>query len=770
MKEIEKETKQDEIRPGSNEVSRTEDVPPIQEDQPLDDGRITPISVRNFNVSSSETTAVDLNLNEMQLTNSGETVVSSGNASSLGISDCESNRMNMGTPSYREHFSELDTLARASEIAGIPYQQPGETLHLTSDYNRVEHVYQLPSTTHQPEIHTSGSEQIFRASAIVPPHDFEHYSPVSEVIQKYHTASILSSLPNQGNNTKALDIIVNPSDGVYSTNACDDKHEQSQSASSENIMQGIINPLSNKLNNLEKVNVASTAINEKESSLVCDKTVNYSGNLTESDIVIDNSSDLEKQCLTNLQAKTQRGLGNFDTVKARSEYSSNTDYMELEINGSILKIPVLKQRENESSYTDYRCNSDEHETAEFIANDSKTDEKGNELDQIETSQNDIPDKTNLNSEQTQEESTKDREMSDIQKVDGEPGYQDNKMNQKKAQNMSDSDKVMNKQLESTYSAKNENKMGMEKKKIFNHKHKEKLSQSLSEESKQKLEMDNDRMMSRGVKNYLTRLKAKKEILTKGKMKDPSRKRTKTSAPLKNDENSKRSKTNKERKQSSKDRNSVNTANKDTEKENTLKRKRINQGNSELAGNKKHCKTNKVGAPSKRCAIKRELISDANELEAEHTASDLEKVKIKTEVKIDASKSNPKKLKKRLKKMKKSEDDEENVYDDKIIIPENYTKCVKCGKHYLKDGYCKVCMVECPWCSILLSKSDGELCRTHLRNHRQNDDPRPFQCGECEMKFTSKFFLNRHMKKHYKEGIGPHICEICEKRFTTSKYY
>ena len=151
---------------------------------------------------------------------------------------------------------------------------------------------------------------------------------------------------------------------------------------------------------------------------------------------------------------------------------------------------------------------------------------------------------------------------------------------------------------------------------------------------------------------------------------------------------------------------------------------------------------------------------------EHTSSDSGNIKKETEIKTEDNNVKTKKVKKKIKSG--DDNDDGNVFDDKIIMPENYSKCEKCGKSYLTDEYCNFCKVKCSWCSLLFSKSQKKKYKTHLQYHRQNEDPKPFPCHECDMKFTSKLFLSRHMKKHYEEGVGPHICEICDKRFTTSK--
>ena len=270
---------------------------------------------------------------------------------------------------YRGHYSELDTLAKASEIAGIPYQHPGETVHLTPEYKSLEHLYQLPPNTHQSvimqnymnfdrQIQNKLTYQVFGASSDVPPPVFQQYSHNSE-ISKNCTTSAISSLPTTDGNVKDSNIKVNHSDTTVSSDAYDNKSEQAKSNVSEP-GSDIIESSSNKMNNLERVSKASSAVNEKERSSVSDETVNYTRN---SDAV----------------------------VKARSECSINADCIELNINGSILKIPVLKKRENEKADNNGKYNSGENETAELVANDTNNDD----TEQTETSQYGLNDETNL---------------------------------------------------------------------------------------------------------------------------------------------------------------------------------------------------------------------------------------------------------------------------------------------------------------------------------------------------------------------------------------
>ena len=461
------------------------------------------------------------------------------NTSGVFVSSSES--------TYRGHYSELDTLAKASEIAGIPYQHPGEcSVHLRPEYKSLEHLYQLPPNTHQPvimqnymnfdrQIQNRLTYQVFDATSDVPPPDFQQYSHNSE-ISKHYSTSAIPSLPTTDGNVKDTNTKVNHSDSILSSDAYDNKSEQSKSNVSE-LGSDIIESSSNKMNDIERVSKASSAVIEKEHSSVSDETVNYTKN---SDAV----------------------------VKAGSECSINADCIELNINGSILKIPVLKKREEEKADNNSNCNSDGNDAAELVANDTNNDD----AEQAETSQNDLNDETNL--EQTQEESTTDKETDACEKVDDELVHQEDESDQKRTETLSGVARVVYEKLESEYLDKIENKTDKEKKKIFNHKHKKRLIESFSEETKQKQEMDNERTMSPGVKKYLTRLKAKKELLTKSKMKKLNRKQAKTSVSLENDVKSKQSKMNKNTKQSStsKDRHSDRIVNK--EKENMLKGKRL----------------------------------------------------------------------------------------------------------------------------------------------------------------------------------------------------
>ena len=731
-----------------------------------------------------------------------------GNNSSLAISACISNLNRVGIATHSDQYSEMDTLAKASEIAGIPYQQPDGTLHFMADsleYNRIEHVYQLPSHTYQPQtvqnsmqsgvqIHNKGIEQILRASAIVPPQDFEHYSQNSEISKMYHTSSILSPLQTQENQTKASDITVKPSDAVFSTKP-DEKnvhnHEQHQTGVSEHLSVNTVQDTiksSNQVNNqknVAEVSEASIAINEKECSSIGDKTANNSPINTGSGIVTDRSTNLENQFPADLQKKASNDVGKCSSEKEKSGCTSNKDYLELKINGSIVKIPVFKPREKENTDKIYVDSGDEKETGKFP-------EKDNLEEMMETSRKGLSDKADLDPEQAHKENTKEKEISEKLmeiserlKVSAEQMItcQDNKTKQKRRQALSEFDMVVNKKLKSRNPSKAKN-VSKENEKIIKFKNKEETSKCASTESKEeKLKNttveEHIGMMSKVAKTYPTRLKAKKEMLANVKMKrkDKGSKSSKKS----NSEQVKHTKpsksNNKKKNEISKDSNNLETRENDKEKENKIKSNFKNStGGLEPAGSKlvtsnKKYKTNKaeVETPSRKRKVKTELVCDTDQLEG--TEIKLENVVIKTEnqeAETELSYEKPQKLKKKLKKLTVTE--EESDYEDKIIFPSIYSKCSKCGKNSSKEGYCKVCMVKCPWCSVLLSKSDRKLYRTHVRNHRQSDNPKPFQCSECEMKFTSQIFLNRHMKnKHVGEDIGPIICEICEKRFTTSKY-
>lgn len=280
---------------------------------------------------------------------------SSANILSTSVGDANDTSSELISPYVRDSRSiHMDPLARASEIAGIPFQQPDGSVYYTPDsvvYQRYENFYQLPVNSYQQQSlldsvqreqqqpvldsvetsvqsHSSGIEQLIRASAIVPPQVYAEYSQNG---QGYHssTPSGIQSLENQ---------LPVSSTGSFTASKVD-----SNTVSARTSVTGLGGSQSN--------------IIESESPSVIDENINISDkNLVVSkDFMAEQMKNSESNCKSNSNiARTELLLA--DTGKIQSSISetlhvdeehivnaTKKDYVELNVNGSLVKIPVVTQ-------------------------------------------------------------------------------------------------------------------------------------------------------------------------------------------------------------------------------------------------------------------------------------------------------------------------------------------------------------------------------------------------------------------------------------------
>lgn len=94
--------------------------------------------------------------------------------------------------------------------------------------------------------------------------------------------------------------------------------------------------------------------------------------------------------------------------------------------------------------------------------------------------------------------------------------------------------------------------------------------------------------------------------------------------------------------------------------------------------------------------------------------------------------------------------------------ENGSNLLKTRKQRLEDMKYDPKII-CTVCGELIWRVSMEY---HMNFH---NDIRPYKCNfkDCKFEFFSPFKLNDHKKRHDKSMA--HICDICEKKFSESKY-
>ena len=672
--------------------------------------------------------------------------------------------------------SQLDPLARASQIAGIPFQQPDGSLCYTPDpviYNRYDHENPLQEGSHQqqsvfdsvqPEIltHNSGIEQLLRASAIVPPPD--------------HGKKYLYTTTSNSNNdsvTQPIDRIKDLS-STSMLNSC----TTSTSVNSINIYTAQSNTLPSP------ATTSSIDINSPAQK-------HYEANTEKSVSIMDNNYDIG---IKKNERSRNKAIQNEHSI-------TNTDTLELKVQGSVVKIPVSSQNSSLDIEQDGSNCPYEKVIHEQTAKTSQT----TTLDEHEVSSGTSilvldsrpPTSLPIQSDSTFDISTKD--IPDSYHAEDEDSLPVDQISNKIEQNKTDASKIQN----SATTRKNIERHSLQnsKPKIDNvtTQGKNSCPATAVEFTKLKVKAAKNNKINNTAKE--DNLKAK-ERKTKQQMPKRTAEEDKTKPNVQSKRKSKGTGTEegetlrivRQSKESASKRNKTHTtrlietvkkainekikesfANQKKEKETNLfnsnhdrtigrknekkKRKRVEpqQNNSE---NNTAVKKVKEEIPEKISVFIENLASDEQEstelLPNKELAYNSE-----NEVKVKSTDIDKASFKKRLsRKYRKTKTD----------LP--VIKCKECGNRCNKKGYCKVCKIECPFCDKKFTKclSAQKLYQTHVKKHI--NDPRPYPCTACDMKFSSEWFLKRHVEnKHINQtDLGPFMCEICSKNFTTSKFF
>ena len=709
---------------------------------------------------------------------------------------------------------QMDPLARASEIAGIPFQQPDGSLYYSPNseaYQRYENFYQhnqvpvhtdqqqsaiavdqcsqaldsiqreqqhalLDSVSTTSQSHGSGIDQLIRASTVVPTQDTREYS-----------------LNDQG--------YPNPITVSSSLSATEIQPVQSQLPVSSPITFTAHKFEVNKDSAgtfVTELSGSQCDINKTDSLSVTSKSVEVSGTdvgVTESfgkeeirisDLHRNSNNIIPREEITPSDAVNKRSNIS-ETFSACEEHigcSTKKDFVELNVKGSVVKIPVIKTNIVGNVKEDITQGESENEdilqqtplTEEIaVKQTSFTEEiekqsKQNQINAETEPTVNSPINIELNVKKNREpEETKRTESKELTSENEDVRLEQEVNSKRKKRLTGEHGKVSKKQR---------TEINVECRKNSNDNMQQTSKKSVKQIDGEKIEnktadQRNKQLTSEVTKTYSTRFRTKKEMTETSKKK---RDRVKK-------HQDKKSKSERENicKKTIKD--SKNKKDKLLKHENipdkasaiVTRDKEVNvkgdEDKNKARSRKSKPKRRRVeGAEILHEAIKDQVLSkeqsDAEDHETDLIKGAPESVEIKEEAEIkpeikDTNSSKPKKFT----KLKPSKPKDEN--DDISTI-----KCVECGNFCNKKGYCKVCRVSCPHCEKTFTKcpSAMKLYQTHVKKHM--DDPKPYPCTECEMKFSSQWFLNRHLEnKHVNQSSsGPFQCEVCQKRFTTSKLF
>ena len=674
--------------------------------------------------------------------------------------------------------SQLDPLARASQIAGIPFQQPDGSLCYTPDpviYNRYDHENHLQEGSHQqqlvfdsvqPEIqtHNSGIEQLLRASAIVPPPD--------------HGKKYLYTTTSNSNNdsvTQPIDRIKDLS-STSMLNSC----TTSTSVNSINIYTAQSNILHSPATT-SSIDINSPAQKQYEANT--EKSVN----------IMDNDYDID---IESNERNRNKAIQNEHSI-------TNTDFLELKVQGSVVKIPVSSQNssldiEQDGSNCPYEkvIHEQTAKTSQKTTLDDHEVSSGTSKPVLDSRP---PTSSPIQSDCNFDISCMTKDIPDSYHTEDEDSLPVDQIANKIEQNKTDASKNQN----SSTTRKNIERHSLQKRnpKIDNVttqgknscpvtaveftqlKVKDAKNNKINNTAKE----DNLKAKERKTKQQIPKRtaeedKTKPNVQSKRKSKETGTEEGETLRIVRQSKESasKRNKTHTTRlietvKKAIKEKVKESFANQKKEKEINL----FNSNHDRTIGRKNEKKKRKTVEPQQNnsennTAVKKvkEEIPEKISVFIENLASDEQEstellpnkelaYNSENEVKFKSTDIDKASFKKRLsRKYRKTKTD----------LP--VIKCQECGNRCNKKGYCKVCKIECPFCDKKFTKclSAQKLYQTHVKKHI--NDPRPYPCTACDMKFSSEWFLKRHVEnKHINQtDPGPFMCEICSKNFTTSKYF
>ena len=833
IKELERETELQKVQSQNNNFRKTENVGDkasvsVDDNKLITEGESTfhdklPLQSQNMDsVNIMESTNKNLGLRGVEKSLSDqnlETVIGTSMSISVSQSDVSSTEL-MTTYVENTHSSHMDPLARASEIAGIPFQQPDGSLCYTLDpsvYSRYENIYQLPENSYQQQpvfssaqgqvqSHNSGIEQLQRVSTVVQSQSCDQYSQNSQL---YNNSSIPTSFQQTTIHLGNEKNVPTVSAFASQHNANTPSTETSVinlDASQKNLIQSYHSEKTadTTFHTSCKSNSERRADNENNNRSECLPADSDLTNIANTVRVAElneylNKDGIKKDSKEKLCSDTDMKVANsIENLCSNDEQSIiNNDYIELRVHGSLVKIPhrtVLEQytrssqktsqeqdtssqrtAQEEDAYKPQRPNleqdprlqrtqlepdvsspknviqeqvigkeSSEKEELEVGCKVPKKKEKHSKQitlkQQKSSEENRESDSVFNNEKKIKKHSSQDKKTSQAVKMQNTKLKEKNEVEKKSKGNINEEKGRITKTHRTDAEEKNHSKVKSKKDK------KENVMLKDTEKRNKKMTVDQKHEHTKLTKTYATRFRTKKEMF----------------------ENIKKRKKDKV-KQNAKPNPDQETSHRNAVQSGSIKGKKL-KGKRKQVDLKLDCvesstavKKVKIEIPEMGCDSVENPVANKNESDSE----DLETVPNGEEVinnKIEVkNESTGTKVSKHKKKHFKA--NSKKLQNDTAQI-----KCETCGLLCNKKGYCRFCKIRCPFCdkSFTRSKSAMKLYQTHVKTHI--DDPKPYPCSACDMKFSSEWFLNRHIdNKHIRRpDAGPFVCEICNKHFTTSK--